>query len=124
MKTKLFVNTFVLAAVGAGLSLPVVAGDELAISGNVSLASEYVFRGQSQTQENAAVQGGLDLEYCGFYVGAWGSNVDFNSDATAEIDYYGGYVFGLTEDLRPSSIKIFTLPPSDIGGSLRWPGYF
>lgn len=99
MKTRLFVNALVLAAVGAGFGLPVVAGDELAISGNVSLASEYVFRGQSQTQENAAVQGGLNLEYRGFYVGAWGSNVDFDSDATAEIDYYGGYVFGLTEDL-------------------------
>lgn len=99
MKTRLRVNAFALAVAGAGFSLTAAAEDELAISGNVSLASDYVFRGQSQTQEDAAVQGGLDLKYRGFYVGAWGSNVDFDSDATAEIDYYGGYVFGLTDDL-------------------------
>ena len=99
MKTKLLVNAFTLAVVSAGFSLAAAADDELAISGNVSLASEYVFRGQSQTQEDAAVQGGLDLKYGSFYVGAWGSNVDYDSDATAEIDYYGGYIFGLTEDL-------------------------
>ena len=42
MKTRLSVNAFALAVVSAGFSLTAAAEDELAISGNVRLASEYV----------------------------------------------------------------------------------
>ncbi len=127
MKSKLAVNAFALAVIGAGFSLAAAAEDELAISGNVSLASEYVFRGQSQTQEDAAVQGGLDLKYRSFYVGAWGSNVDYDSDATAEIDYYGGYIFGLTENLsldigyiRYSYVGESDLDYDEVKAALGW----
>jgi uncharacterized protein (TIGR02001 family) len=71
------------------------------LSANVALASEYVFRGFSQTSEGAAIQGGFDAT-CGlFYAGAWASNLDWgpvtNFDGTTvstwasiEVDLYAG----------------------------------
>ena len=66
-------------------------------SANVSLTSEYMFRGISQTNGRAAVQGGFDYERSLFgnlsiYAGTWGSNVDFGDggEANIEVDYFGG----------------------------------
>jgi uncharacterized protein (TIGR02001 family) len=68
------------------------------ISGNVTLASDYAFRGVSQTDEQIAIQGGLDYAHdSGFYVGTWASNVDSNffsgtsTDPQIELDIYAGY---------------------------------
>jgi uncharacterized protein (TIGR02001 family) len=73
-------------------------------SANVALATEYVFRGFSQTSRGPAVQGGYDLT-CGiFYAGVWASNLDFAGtwpgasfdvtgapyDASIEMDWYIG----------------------------------
>lgn len=78
----------------------VVTGDSLVegftISGNVALTTDYRFRGISQSDEDIAVQGGFDAEFGpGFYVGIWGSSVDFDSndgyDGSLELDYYGGW---------------------------------
>lgn len=79
----------------------IVTGDELVggfeISGNVALTTDYRFRGISQSDEDIAVQGGFDAEFGpGFYVGIWGSSVDFDTngdccDGSLELDYYGGW---------------------------------
>ncbi len=67
------------------------------ISGNVTLATDYVFRGISQTDNQMAIQGGLDYAWDnGFYVGTWASNVDSSffdngRDPQIELDMYGGY---------------------------------
>ncbi len=64
------------------------------IEGNVAIATDYVFRGFSQTDEEIAISGGFDYSFeNGFYLGTWGSNVNFGDDASAEIDLYGGYGF-------------------------------
>ena len=66
-----------------------------AVSANVSIASDYIWRGMTQT-DGIAVSGGFDYAADGgFYAGIWGSNVNFN-DSTgsgngAEFDYYFGY---------------------------------
>lgn len=68
-------------------------------SGNVSVVSDYPFRGISQTLEEPALQGGIDLVHpIGFYLGTWGSSVNFGEPdlsagarAQVEIDVYGGY---------------------------------
>ncbi len=62
-------------------------------SGSVEAVSDYVFRGVSQTEEGAAIQGELDWKHeSGIYLGLWGSNVKFpESDAYLEADVYGGY---------------------------------
>lgn len=68
------------------------------ISGNVTMATDYVFRGYSQTSEKGAIQGGFDVDFGnGFYVGTWASNVDFGSEVTTEMDFYGGYAFDVAE---------------------------
>ena len=70
-----------------------------AVSANVSIASDYIWRGMTQT-DGIAVSGGFDYAADGgFYAGIWGSNVNFN-DSTgsgngAEFDYYFGYGFDM-----------------------------
>lgn len=68
------------------------------LTGNVSLTSDYLFRGISQTGGDAAIQGGLDYSHAsGVYLGTWASNVGWIEDyqgynsGNIEIDLYGGY---------------------------------
>lgn len=71
-------------------------------SANVGLTTDYVFRGISQTDENPALQASVELSHAsGFYLGIWGSNVDFNDgdEAEVEIDYYAGFASELTDEL-------------------------
>lgn len=74
-----------------GLSGAAMA-EELSFSATVGGTSDYVFRGISQTFEDPAAQGSVDLTYGLFYAGIWASNVDFNDapEASAEIDLYAG----------------------------------
>lgn len=62
------------------------------IAWNVAATSDYVFRGVSQTEEDAAISGGVDLTSGTLYAGAWASNVAFpgDPDTNAEIDLYAG----------------------------------
>ncbi len=79
----------VVAAAGVSLAAPAAAVE---LSGNVTLTSDYRFRGVSQTTRDPALQGGFDLETeSGFYVGTWGSNVNFGTDASLELDLYAGW---------------------------------
>lgn len=64
------------------------------ITANVSLASDYRFRGISQTDKRPAISGGFDVAHSsGFYVGNWNSNIDadFFQGGNVEMDFYGGY---------------------------------
>ena len=63
------------------------------IAWNVAATSDYVFRGVSQTEQEAAISGGVDLTHGSFYAGAWASNVAFvgDDDTNAEVDLYGGF---------------------------------
>ena len=61
-------------------------------STNVAVTSDYVFRGVSQTEEDAAVSGGVDVGSGLLYAGAWASNVSFASDDETRVegDLYAG----------------------------------
>lgn len=90
----------ILAVLGGALflsALPVHA-EEAAdpLSFNLSVTTDYRYRGISQTRLKPALQGGFDYAHAsGFYVGAWGSTIkwikDSGGDANVEIDLYGGY---------------------------------
>jgi uncharacterized protein (TIGR02001 family) len=67
------------------------AQDTPVIAWNLGVTSDYVFRGYTQTTEDAAIFGGVDVTAGGFYAGAWASNVDFGDDTDVEVDLYGGY---------------------------------
>lgn len=65
---------------------------------NIGLFSQYIFRGIAQTNKDPALQAGIDYAHeRGFYLGAWGSNVSWISDAAPEVsaslelDFYGGF---------------------------------
>lgn len=97
-----------MTILGFFASVSPVAADESfpgELSGNVALTSEYSFRGIAQSDEHPAFQGGVDWSHdSGFYLGFWGSNVDFNDgdEASVEMDVYGGMtgeVAGLNWDL-------------------------
>lgn len=64
------------------------------ISFNVGVASDYVFRGISQTDEGVQVFGGVDVTRDSYYAGVWASNVDFaafgDDDTDIEVDFYAG----------------------------------
>lgn len=60
------------------------------LSFNIGATNNYVWRGQSQSNKDAAVQGGIDWSNGNFYVGGWASSVDFGDDADAELDIYAG----------------------------------
>lgn len=75
----------------ASLAAPASAQTEVDVAFNVGVVSDYVFRGASQTDEEPALQGGVDITAGSFYAGVWGSNVDFFDDTDAEIDFYGGF---------------------------------
>jgi len=70
------------------------------ISANLTVASDYVFRGITQTNHLAALQGGFDWRPPnGFFASMWGSNVQIpGSPATLLLDGYVGYVYHFSKD--------------------------
>lgn len=81
------------AIAGSALTFNALAeGDSL--SANVSVTTNYVWRGMTQTDNGAALQGGVDYAHAsGAYAGVWASNIyDAAEDGQAfEIDLYVGY---------------------------------
>lgn len=79
-------------------AVPALASAQL--TANVSLTSNYKFRGQDQDVNrvkalNPAIQGGLDYAFgdSGAYVGNWNSSVDWLAGNAIETDLYGGWKF-------------------------------
>jgi uncharacterized protein (TIGR02001 family) len=75
-----------------------IAQESSPYSANVSLTSDYRFRGISQNNLSPAIQGGFDYERGSFYAGTWGSNVSWLADGgggavsnSMELDIYGGW---------------------------------
>ena len=95
---KKLLNALVLTGL-VGVPAAALAEDSPhSLSGNVTLTSNYIFRGISQTGGDPAIQGGLDYTHSsGFYLGTWASNVGWIEDfqgydsGNVEIDLYGGF---------------------------------
>jgi uncharacterized protein (TIGR02001 family) len=119
-------TTAVLAAALAAATLctsPALAGGsvkdapepvkrEWQFSFNIGATTDYVFRGFSQSGQDPVVQGGIDVTYKWFYMGAWGSGIDFGKNvgraggqvnvAPVEVDLYAGFkpeLWGVTFDV-------------------------
>lgn len=83
-----------LAGLASVPAVAMAADSPHTFTGNVGIFSDYSFRGQSQTDGEAALQGGFDYAHAsGVYVGTWLSNVDTNflNGSNLEWDIYGGY---------------------------------
>ncbi|WP_419899162.1 TorF family putative porin [Roseomonas sp. USHLN139] len=108
-------------AMAAALLAPVAASAQirvealgLTLGATPALASDYLFRGLSQTRNRPAAQLTLEaLHDSGLYLGAFASNVSFaGSDARQELDLLAGYRF--------TALDIAW----DLGGVLySYPGY-
>ncbi len=94
-----------VAATGLLVAVPAHAD----LTANIGATSDYVWRGTTQTNDGAAISGGIDYSHSsGFYVGTWTSNVSFpgtqtvkcgsgckvtvpTSTSAQEVDLYGGF---------------------------------
>lgn len=115
-----------LALVGA-FAVPVFAQEAApagphSVTGNLNLASDYIFRGISQSLGKPAIQGGLDYAHSsGFYAGTWASNVGWVDDIakrgnSVEWDFFAGF----KNELGPVSYDLgvlrYTYPGNTISG--------
>ncbi|KHK53617.1 signal peptide protein [Ralstonia sp. A12] len=83
-----------------------------ALTANLTLASQYRYRGIMQTNNKPAIQGGFDYAIPGggvlpegFYIGNWNSSISWLSDSNSsvsapiEMDFYGGYKTEIVKDV-------------------------
>lgn len=122
------------AAHAADMSMPVKAVAPAPepmwdVAFGVTLTSDYVFRGISQTNNNPALQGYVELDlFDWFYFNVWGSNQNWagnflvNGDSSLEVDFAGGIrhtwgAFGLDVGAIyytfPGGSDIFGVSPTD-----------
>ena len=104
---QLAISAALLMSSAAFAQTPAPAAEPAAspLSFNISLTSNYKFRGQDQDQGKTralkpALQGGFDYAFdSGFYVGNWNSTINWTkylpsgNNAAVEVDVYGGYKF-------------------------------
>jgi uncharacterized protein (TIGR02001 family) len=108
---KSLITTAVLGALVAPsfvFAADAAPAPDLTVAYNIGLYSQYIFRGMTQTDRKPALQGGVDLTHSsGFYLGAWGSNIDwlrssygtsggvndtyYTKGGNLEVDLYGGF---------------------------------
>ena len=63
------------------------SAEDAILTGNAGILSDYIYRGIPQ--DTGVGNGGLDLEYAGFYLGTWIADVGDG----VEYDLYGGYIY-------------------------------
>jgi len=147
-KTKLLI-----AALGAMFALPALAEDGAVtqhkedihvipasahtVTSNVSLVTDYLYRGISQTNARPAIQGGFDYAHSsGFYAGVWGSSISWLTDvplapmatsAPLELDTYFGFKSSFATDfsydvgfLRYNYPAKYPTPMTTVVGTTAW----
>lgn len=103
---------------------------ESSVTANVAASSNYFWRGVTQTNDQAAVSGGVDFASdSGFYAGTWVSTLDFGEAASAgyEMDLYAGFAGSAGEFGYDVGYLYYAYPDAadDIGfgeiyGALSW----
>lgn len=73
-------------AMAAGATILGAGAAHAEVSANVSLTTDYVFRGVSLSGNDPAIQGGADWSSDMFYAGVWGSSLSEGM----ELDLYAG----------------------------------
>jgi uncharacterized protein (TIGR02001 family) len=128
----------------SGLASTAVLAEEAAapevspITANVTVASSYIYRGITQTNNKPAIQGGFDYAHeSGFYVGNWNSSISWISDgygvasnggannktqstasAPVEMDFYAGFKKELIGEGFASDFGVlqYYYPTTGLGG--------
>ncbi|MBC7431199.1 MAG: hypothetical protein H7345_03940 [Rubritepida sp.] len=122
-KTMFATCLVVAATLGAAPATAQIAVGETGLTVNASagIASDYLFRGISQTRSRMAYQGTGEVSHSsGVYIGAFASNVRYaGTDARQEIDFLAGYRFTLAQINFDVGAVWYTYP-----GYSRQPGTF
>ncbi|MCR9278339.1 MAG: TorF family putative porin [Pseudomonadaceae bacterium] len=106
-------KVMIIAVALGGLAFSGTTAAAAEVSGNVTFATDYRFRGISQGDRSMAVQGGFDVAWDnGFYAGTWASNVTF-SGAAIETDLYFGYGGSFNDDISYDVGYIYYAYPED-----------
>lgn len=93
-------------------------------TGNVAIVNDYVFRGVTQSNEDFAIQGGLDWDSgAGVYVGTWASSIEFGDDASMELDMYAGYRGAIDNFTYDLGFLYYAYPGSSASGYEFWEVY-
>src|SRR5256885_15411033 len=91
------------------------------VTGNLTLVSDYRFRGITQTWGLPAIQGGFDYAHAsGIYLGNWNSNVSETAgfpNGNLEMDFYGGWKNTWGDLGADLGILYYYYPGSTKGGS-------
>src|SRR6267143_4725857 len=127
-----FVLPLALAAASVSVSAPASAQQAAAtppppplVAGNMTLVTDYRFRGISQTLGKPAFQGGFDYAHAsGFYLGNWNSNVSEAAGypgGNLEMDFYGGYKRAFGDYGLDVGLLEYYYPGSKASGSLGVP---
>jgi len=94
------------------------------ITGGVTLASQYRFRGISLSNENVALQGTINLNHSsGFYVGTWSSMIDGFGElggSNLEVDLYGGYRHSVGHGITVDAGLLYYAYPGSKGGHFEF----
>lgn len=89
------------------------------VSGHIALTSEYIYRGLSWSDDNPALQAGLDYEHAsGLFAGIWASTIDLSNPTgrrDIELDYYVGWHFASDSPFSASISLIHYTYPDDSG---------
>lgn len=140
---KTLIATALLAAFASPVMAQTAAAEAPAASpftANVTVASEYIYRGIGQTNRKPAIQGGFDYAHSsGLYAGVWASNISWLSDigndisSSLEVDAYAGYknTFGGGDFSYDVGVLTYNYPGSypsgfvdadttEVYGSLGW----
>ena len=114
---------------------PAAAPEASPVTANVTVASSYIYRGITQSNNKPAIQGGFDYAHeSGFYIGNWNSSISWISDsynaastpvksspstsAPIEMDFYAGFKKELIGEGFASDFGVlqYYYPTTGLGG--------
>ena len=119
---------------GLALLAPLANAEQAAVdksyelTATATMASDYMFRGVSQTLNDPAVHAAFDFSHAsGAFAGVWSSNVDsgdsgpLDDEADQEIDIYLGYGNAIGDDWSVDATLIrYLFPGTSSGFDLDW----
>jgi uncharacterized protein (TIGR02001 family) len=109
-------TAFILAALLSGASLSAnESASSYSVTADFSYATKYVFRGVELAKD--AFQPSLKLTTGDFYVGIW-SSLPADRGFEAEVDYYAGYGFALSDNVSLDvGATVYHYPGLDVPGA-------
>ncbi len=121
---KLILASAIAAAFTGSLAHAEEATPDTTVAYNVGVATEYRYRGISQSQKDPALSGGVDVTHnpTGFYAGAWASTIKWTKavggSGDLELDVYGGKRGEIVKDVTYDIGTLVYLYPNNKLGSV------